>query len=67
MVLALVGISTSRRARQLMAALRTPVGKLGAQTAVGASAFALFELVTAGKLVFDAGVYVGALFVCAEQ
>jgi hypothetical protein len=37
------------------------------ETTVGAPAFALLELITAGKLVFDAGVYVGALYVCAEQ
>ncbi len=36
-------------------------------TALGAGALALLELVTAGKLVFDAGVYIGALYVCAQQ
>jgi len=37
------------------------------RTASGAAALGLVELFTAGKLVFDAGVYVGALYVCAEQ
>jgi RHS repeat-associated protein len=37
------------------------------ETTVGAPAFALLELITAGKLVFDAGVYLGALKVCAQQ
>jgi hypothetical protein len=37
------------------------------ETTVGAPAFALLELITAGKLVFDAGVYVGALCLCGTM